>query len=155
MHPFICNQISKIRSVCIISYPFHMRGLPAEPNIGATIGVLFFFVKLFLQLRLPFFLSSSLSSSHSNTVCFPTKHECRICQKLLFLVPLFILSVHHYFCLCVCVFPFLCFLIHSYPMLQSWRGMNPQLANSISQRTNSKEKNQSSKMCHSKKATRD
>lgn len=123
MHPFFSNQINRIRSVCIISYPFLTRGSPAVPNIGSKIlsreisvpAAPFF--PLFLSL--PLFL---FSFKHS--YCFPTTKlvHAKYVKKLLFLVPLFTLhSVRYYVCLRV--FPFLCFLIHSHPMLQSWRGM--------------------------------
>lgn len=43
MHPFFSYPISQIRSVCIISYPFHMKWSPAVANIGCTIVVLYDF----------------------------------------------------------------------------------------------------------------
>lgn len=76
MHPFFSNQISKIRSVCIISYPFHTRGSPALPNIGSII-VVCLTGSLFFPLS-PFFLIQ--------TVCFPPQRcACQVCQNCFFL----------------------------------------------------------------------
>lgn len=103
-------------------------------------------------------LSNSLSLPHSllliqtQLLLSPTKIvHAKYVKNCFFLCRLFTLhSVRYY--LSLCVIPFLCFLIHAYPMLQSWRGRKPQLAHNISQRTNSKERTQSSKMFLLKKA---
>ncbi len=163
MHPFFSNQISQIRSVCIISCPFHMRGSPAVPNIGSTIVVSWDFVKLSLSLSLslshgPFSppLPHALLLIQTQLLLSPTKiAHAKYVKKLPFLVPLFTLhSAHCDFCLWVFVrflFPvFSLILTQCCSQGEGWIHNWP-----ISQRTNFKEKTQSSKMFRSKKAAQD
>ena len=102
MHPFFSNQISQIRSVPVISYPFVTWVSPAVPNIINTIVVLWEFcsaqcVWLASILPLPLILVCHL----------PQRSALQRRQKRPFSVLLFTLhSVRHRVCVCVCVFVF-------------------------------------------------
>lgn len=150
MHPFFSYPISQIRSVCIISYPFHMKWSPAVANIGwyNCCPVRFFQTHSpFPSLpRSLFLIQTQFAFSHKDVLA-------KYISKIAFSSA----SVNFAFCtllLFVCVVCFFFSFILT-QKLQSWRRMNLQLPHSMSQRTNSKGKTQSSKMFQSKKATRD
>lgn len=99
MHPFISNQISRIRSAFIISYLFHMVGSPAVPNIGSTIAIPWDLFSSSLPHTL-LFIQTQLLFSPKKKIAY-----AKYVRELLFLVPLF--TLHSVRChVSLCVFPF-------------------------------------------------
>lgn len=129
MHLFVSNQIS-----------VHHRLLYESLEVQLLSRGIFISLNPFSSLPHPLFIQTQLLLSPKKR-CMP--NMSRNCF-FLWLCSLSILYATASLCLCF----FFCFPIHSYEVLQSRRGMNPQLVHGISQRTGSNKKTQSPQMFH-------
>lgn len=147
MYPFVSNQISKIRSAWIIKHYFRI----VDHLQYQMLEVAWFsenFLKTLSGFQIPFFPHLPLSHlliQRCTVIAFPPKRLCMPnMSKMAFFLrscSLCILYVSTSVCQCLCV-SFSLFLIHSCPVLQSWRGMNPQFGSQYFSK-DSEEKTQS------------
>lgn len=94
MHAFFSNQISRIRSVCIISYFFHTRGISCCTKYWKLNCCPMTFCQSLC-------LSGSPFSSHSHSLLLIQTVHAKYVKNCFFL-RLSLHSVRYYFCLCRC-----------------------------------------------------